>query len=214
MIWSGLLDAVHHMLSLDVVLGLFGGSILGYLIGSIPGLSSSIGIALLIPFTYSLSPVTSIVLLVTLYMATEYAGAIPAILMNTPGVPAAAVTAMEGYPMRMRGEAGTALTMSILSAGFGSVCATLMLIAATCGLLGFLLYTWLLFRVARDAFAATRLRESAARSAGAGVLGTLAAMLVASLFTNGLIYPPALIFLWSVAGVSARWAMEPKRSAL
>ncbi|MBU6257465.1 MAG: tripartite tricarboxylate transporter permease [Burkholderiales bacterium] len=131
MIWTGLLDALHHMLSIDVALGLLGGAILGYLIGSIPGLSSSIGIALLIPFTYSLSPVTSIVLLVTLYMATEYAGAIPAILMNTPGVPAAAVTALEGYPMRLRGEAGTALTMSILSAGFGSICATLMLIACS-----------------------------------------------------------------------------------
>lgn len=131
MIWTGLLDAAHHMLSVDVATGLFGGAILGYLIGSIPGLSSSIGIALLIPFTYSLSPVTSIVLLVTLYMATEYAGAIPAILMNTPGVPAAAVTAIEGYPMRLRGEAGGALTMSILSAGFASVCATLLLIACS-----------------------------------------------------------------------------------
>jgi hypothetical protein len=89
--------------------------------------------------------------------------------------------------------------------------ATLMLIAATCGLFGFVLYAWTLFRVAGDAFTATRLSDSAARSAGAGVLGTLAAMLVASIFTNGLIYPPALIFLWSVAGVSARWAAEPKR---
>ncbi len=131
MIWTQLASAAVQMERPDVIMGLAGGTFLGYLIGSIPGLSSSIGIALLIPFTYSLSPVTSIVLLVTLYMATEYAGAIPAILMNTPGVPAAAVTAIEGYPMRLRGEAGTALTMSILSAGFASICATLLLIATS-----------------------------------------------------------------------------------
>jgi putative tricarboxylic transport membrane protein len=131
MIWQDFTVTLHHMYSWDVLAGLFGGTIIGYLIGSIPGLSSSIGIALLIPFTYGMSPVTSIVLLVTLYMATEYAGAIPAILMNTPGVPAAAVTALDGYQMRLKGEAGIALTMSILSAGFASIVATLLLIASS-----------------------------------------------------------------------------------
>lgn len=131
MIWHGFLSALHQMGSWDVVFGLIGGTLTGYLIGSIPGLSSSIGIALLIPFTYGMSPVTSIVMLVTLYMATEYAGAIPAILMNTPGVPAAAVTALDGYQMRLKGEAGAALTMSILSAGFASIVSTLLLIASS-----------------------------------------------------------------------------------
>ncbi len=130
MIWQGFVFALHQMETWDVLFGLVGGMLTGYVIGSIPGLSSSIGIALLIPFTYGMSPITSIVMLVTLYMATEYAGAIPAILMNTPGVPAAAVTALDGYQMRLKGEAGTALTMSILSAGFASITATLMLIAS------------------------------------------------------------------------------------
>ena len=131
MIGQGFLFALHHMESWDVVAGLVGGTLAGYCIGSIPGLSSSIGIALLIPFTYGMSPITSIVLLVTLYMATEYAGAIPAILMNTPGVPAAAVTALDGYQMRLKGEAGAALTMSILSAGFASITGTLLLVASS-----------------------------------------------------------------------------------
>jgi putative tricarboxylic transport membrane protein len=131
MIWQGFLHALAEMASWNVLIGLATGVLVGYVVGSIPGMSSSIGIALLIPFTFGMSAVVSIVMLVTLYMATEYAGAIPAILVNTPGVPAAAVTALDGYPMRLKGEAGAALTMSILSAGFASVFATLMLIASS-----------------------------------------------------------------------------------
>ncbi|PSC05591.1 hypothetical protein SLNSH_08410 [Alsobacter soli] len=123
--------ALSHMISWHVLAGLIVGILVGYLVGAIPGLTSSIGIALMVPFTFALSPVVSIVMLVTLYMATEYAGAIPAILMNTPGIPAAAVTALDGYPMRLRGEAGTALTMSILSAAFGSFVSTALLIVTS-----------------------------------------------------------------------------------
>ncbi len=127
---SGFLIALREMASWNVVFGMALGMLIGYCLGSIPGLTSSIGIALVVPFTFTMSPVVSIVLLVTLYMATEYAGAIPAILVNTPGVPAAAVTALDGYPMRLRGEAGNALTMSILSAAFGSITSTLLLIVS------------------------------------------------------------------------------------
>ncbi len=128
--WPSFVSALHEIASWHVAFAMLGGATLGYIVGSIPGLSSSIAIALLIPFTYWLSPVTSIVLLVSLYMATEYAGAIPAILMNTPGVPAAAVTALDGYQMRLKGDAGKALTMSILSAGAASLISTLLLIAS------------------------------------------------------------------------------------
>ncbi len=84
--------------------------------------------ALLIPFTFGLDPVVSVVMLVTLYMASEYSGAIPAILVNTPGEPSSAVTALDGYPMRERGEAGQALTLSILGSAVGSVISTILLI--------------------------------------------------------------------------------------
>lgn len=131
MIWQGFLHAIQAMGSWDVLAGLVTGTLLGYAIGCVPGMSSSIGIALMIPFTFGMSPVVSIVMLVTLYMATEYGGAIPAILINTPGVPAAAVTALDGYPMRLKGEAGEALTMSILSAGFASIVATTLLIISS-----------------------------------------------------------------------------------
>jgi len=128
---NGFLAALENMASWQVLLALIVGILAGYTTGAIPGMSSSIGIALLLPFTFGLSPVVSIVMLVTLYVATEYAGAIPAILINTPGIPAAAITALDGYPMRLRGEAGAALTLSILSAAFGSMVSTLLLIATS-----------------------------------------------------------------------------------
>jgi len=137
--WDGFAQALSAMAGWDVLIGLILGIVVGYTVGSLPGLTSSIGIALMVPFTFSMSPVVSITMLVTLYMATEYAGAIPAILVNTPGVPAAAVTALDGYPMRLRGEAGTALTMSILSAAFGSITSTLLLIVTATWIASFAL---------------------------------------------------------------------------
>jgi putative tricarboxylic transport membrane protein len=128
---AGFTIALHNLATWHVAAALIVGMIVGYVVGALPGMSSSVGIALLIPFTFGLSPVVSIVMLVTLYMATEYAGAIPAILVNTPGIPAAAITALDGHPMRLRGEAGAALTLSILSAAFGSIVSTLLLIGTS-----------------------------------------------------------------------------------
>ncbi len=126
--WNGFAQAFSAMASWDVARAMLFGILAGYFVGATPGKSSSVGIALALPFTFTMSPVASIVMLVTLYMASEYAGAIPAILVNTPGIPAAAITALDGYPMRLRGEAAGALTLSILSAAFASTTSTILLI--------------------------------------------------------------------------------------
>lgn len=125
---NGFLLGAQEFTSISVLLGLFGGVLVGYLVGALPGLSAGVGMALLIPFTFDLDPVVSVVMLVTLYMASEYSGAIPAILVNTPGEPSSAVTALDGFPMRQRGEAGHALTLSILASAGASVGSTILLI--------------------------------------------------------------------------------------
>lgn len=125
---DGLVLGLSAFGSWTVIAGLLSGVLVGYLVGALPGLSAGVGMALLIPFTFGLDPVVSVVMLVTLYMASEYSGAIPAILVNTPGEPSSAVTALDGYPMRLRGEAGQALTLSILSSAFGSVLSTILLV--------------------------------------------------------------------------------------
>ncbi|QXC49356.1 tripartite tricarboxylate transporter permease [Agrobacterium salinitolerans] len=104
------------------------GSLAGYLIGAIPGLGPSLGVALLIPFTYGLDPVISIVGLVALYAAAEYGGAITAILINSPGTSAAVATAWDGYPLTQQGRAGEALMVSIIASGIGIFVSALFLL--------------------------------------------------------------------------------------
>lgn len=125
---ENLIGGFALILSLKTMAALVAGVALGYVAGAIPGLTSSIAMALLIPFTFGMDAVSAMVMLVTLYIAADYAGAIPAILVNAPGQPAAAVTAFDGYPMRQRGEVGKALTLSILSSGVGALVGTIFLI--------------------------------------------------------------------------------------
>jgi putative tricarboxylic transport membrane protein len=109
----------------------FAGVVWGIFGGALPGISPSIAMALLLPFTYGLDPVTSVVLLGSVYVGAEYGGSIPAILIRTPGTNSAAATTIDGYEMNKRGQAGLALGIS-LSAGFiGGLFGLCMLVLMT-----------------------------------------------------------------------------------
>jgi len=90
-------------------------------VGALPGLSSSMAIALLLPFTLYLEPIESIALMSALYCAGTFGGSITAILINAPGAPPAAATAFDGYPLAQRGEAGKALGISAISSATGGI---------------------------------------------------------------------------------------------
>lgn len=123
-----LLFGFQQILTFNSIIGLLCGAIAGYFIGAMPGLTPTIGIALLIPFTYTMEPVPAIVMLVSLYMAAEYGGGITAILINTPGTPAAAATALDGYPLAKKGHAAKALGISIIASGIGAFISTILMI--------------------------------------------------------------------------------------
>ncbi|MBO0905908.1 tripartite tricarboxylate transporter permease [Jiella sp. MQZ13P-4] len=101
----------------------------GILGGALPGLSPSITMALLLPFTYSLDPASAIVLLAATYIGAEYGGSIPAILIRTPGTNAAAATVIDGFEMNRQGKAGLALGISLYSGVIGSLIGLVMLVA-------------------------------------------------------------------------------------
>ncbi len=107
------------------------GVVWGILGGALPGISPSIAMALLLPFTYSLDPVTAVVLLGSVYIGAEYGGSIPAILINTPGTNSAAATTLDGYAMKTRGQAGLALGISLTSGLVGGLFGLAMLIVLT-----------------------------------------------------------------------------------
>lgn len=125
-----LLSVLAQLASPDVLLMLVVGVLGGIFLGALPGLSATMGIALLIPVTFGMQPVAAMVLLSAIYASAVYGGSITAILIHTPGTPASAATAIDGYQMTLRGEGLKALGTSTLCSVIGglvSVVALLML---------------------------------------------------------------------------------------
>ncbi|WP_110647511.1 tripartite tricarboxylate transporter permease [Salinicola peritrichatus] len=105
-------------------------TLVGVLVGALPGLSSTMAAALLLPFTIYLPPVAAIAMLAALYCGGTFGGSITAILINTPGAPPAAATAFDGYPMAQRGEAGRALGIAAICSVIGGVFSLVVLLIA------------------------------------------------------------------------------------
>lgn len=103
----------------------------GMLGGALPGISPSIAMALLLPFTYNMEPMTALVLLASTYIGAEYGGSIPAILIRTPGTNAAAATAIDGYEMHRQGRGGEALGISLVSGVIGGLIGLIFLVSFT-----------------------------------------------------------------------------------
>lgn len=125
--WLTGLEAVVFSPSVLVLIPL--GILLGILVGAIPGLSATVGIAVFLPFTFTLDPLPGLVLLLGIYNGAAYAGSIPAILVRTPGTPAAAATVLDGYPMAQKGQAGQALSISLIASTVGGLLGAIMLSA-------------------------------------------------------------------------------------
>jgi putative tricarboxylic transport membrane protein len=125
---ESLLMGFEIVFSIDILLAILAGSLIGYFVGALPGLTPSVGIAILVPITFTMEPAPALILLVSLYVAAEYGGGITAILLNAPGTPAAAATSFDGYPLATNGQAGKALTISILASGIGAFISSILLI--------------------------------------------------------------------------------------
>ncbi|RZU34162.1 tripartite tricarboxylate transporter permease [Blastococcus saxobsidens] len=97
------------------------GVTLGFVVGVLPGLSTSNTAALLLPFSIGLPLESSLVLIVSIYAGAAFGGAVPAILVNVPGETGSAVTALDGYPMAKRGEGGYAIGIARMASVLGGV---------------------------------------------------------------------------------------------
>ena len=116
------------LFSSKLLLVLFFGTLFGLILGVLPGLGPTTGGALILPFTMTLDPLSAIVLLTSIYCAGTYGGAITAVLINTPGTPAAAATCLDGYPLAQKGEAGRALGMATVSSTVGGIFSVIILV--------------------------------------------------------------------------------------
>ena len=98
-----------------------GGVAMGIVIGCMPGLSAAMGVALMLPMTFTMKPETGLIVLGAIYCGAIFGGSISAILIHTPGTPASAATAIEGYQMTQRGQAGKALFTACYASFWGGL---------------------------------------------------------------------------------------------
>ena len=124
-----LLEALQAVLAFDVLLAIFIGTVSGVIIGGMPGLTATMAVALLIPITFSFTPLIGLAIMGGVYAGAMYGGSIPAILLSTPGTPAAAATALEGYPLTKQGKGGMALKVSVISSFVGGTFSVIVLLA-------------------------------------------------------------------------------------
>jgi putative tricarboxylic transport membrane protein len=113
-----------------ILLLILAGTVLGIVVGALPGISGSTTTALLLPLTITMSPIAALAFLGSIYCAANYGGSITAILINAPGDPSASATAFDGYPLARRGEAGRALGMSAVASAIGGIFSVVVLIIA------------------------------------------------------------------------------------
>lgn len=121
MIFEPLIDGFGQALQPFNFLMIVAGTALGIMVGALPGLSSPMAIIVLLPLTYGMEAHEALLLMIGVYVGTKLGGSYSAILLRTPGTPAGACTALDGYPMAQRGEAGLALGYATLGSTFGGL---------------------------------------------------------------------------------------------
>ena len=118
--WAAVLD-------IKLILILLFSVPLGIVVGVLPGVGAMVGVTVLLPLTFGMDPSLGICMLVAVYCGAFYGGAVSAILINTPGTPAAICTILDGYPMARNGQAHKALTTAVVASFIGGVFSVLVL---------------------------------------------------------------------------------------
>ena len=123
-----MLEGILAVLSIKTFLLILGSVTAGLLLGAIPGITVTMGVALFLPLTYGMTPLDGLSVLMGLYMGGTTGGLIAAVLLNIPGNPACVATTFDGYPMAKRGEGGRALGLGIIGSFIGGIFSIIVLI--------------------------------------------------------------------------------------
>ncbi|WP_425642053.1 tripartite tricarboxylate transporter permease [Marinomonas gallaica] len=125
--YMDLISALPSVLTLDNFFAIVIGVLSGIAVGAMPGLSATMAISVLVPFTFGLDPLVALGLMAGIYNGAMYGGAIPAVLLRIPGTPAAVATSFDGYPMAQSGRGGFALQIAVVSSAIGGIASALAL---------------------------------------------------------------------------------------
>jgi len=124
-------DAFASLLTIGTVFNVAWATLLGIVIGALPGLTATMGVALMTTLTYRMQPDAAIQILICIYVGAIYGGSRSAILLNIPGTPASACSTLDGYPLARRGEAGRAMGVSTSGSWLGTLVGTAMVALLT-----------------------------------------------------------------------------------
>lgn len=124
---SNWVEGFNAIADVQVLIMLVLGVVIGMVVGALPGISATVGVALLLPFTFALEPLAGMMLLLGIYGGAVYAGSIPAILIRTPGTPASAATVADGHAMTLAGKGTQALKISVFASCIGGFVGALLL---------------------------------------------------------------------------------------
>lgn len=127
MIMQGLANSLHPMNLFIMILAMAGGVV----VGTLPGLSATMGVALLVPLTFGMDPSAGLLMLGGMYVGAIYGGSNSAILINTPGTPSAICTTFDGFPMIKKGQSGRAMSAALFASAIGGFVGNIFLFAAT-----------------------------------------------------------------------------------
>lgn len=122
-----LIEVLTNVFTFQIFMFITLGVFTGICIGALPGLTATMGVALVLPLTFGMEATPGILLLIGVYVGAIYGGSISAILLRTPGTPAAAATVLDGYEFSKRGESGRALGISTISSFIGGVVSVIAL---------------------------------------------------------------------------------------
>ena len=170
------------------------GVVLGQFVGAVPGIGPIMAMAIAIPFTFTLSPLVAISFLVGVNKGGLVGGAVPAILMNTPGTPDAAATAMDGYPLAKKGKPLKATKMALFSSVTGDTYSDIVLITVSAPLAVLALRMGPIEIAALMIFAFSVLAGLIGNSLIKGIIAAALGLLVASIGSDPENFTPRLIF--------------------
>jgi len=171
---------------------IFFGTVAGVFLGAIPGLTATIGIVLVIPFTYYMSPLAGISMIYAMHKGGVYGGSIPAILFHVPGSPAAACTQIDGYELTKQGKQGKALQCAVLASYIGDLMSDLVLVFFTIYLASIALKFGPTELFGVLVFALTIIGGVTGKSMSKGLISALAGLFVATVGMDPMRWPGSI----------------------
>ena len=172
--------ALHNVLTPVNLMILFAGVLGGVIIGIIPGLGVVMGVALVLPFTFNMSPEVGISLLIAVYVGGISGGCVTAILIRMPGTPVSVATLLDGYPMAQKGMAGLALSNAVVASFFGTIISGVLLVVFAPVMAAFALKFHFAEYVAVCIFALTAVAAITGTTISRGIVSAFLGLLIAT----------------------------------